>query len=213
MYESVLRNEEILQRLQERGRRDNSLWPKPLHLGPDDFALLKHVTSILEPVRAATNILSLNTSSLGDVIPIFTSTVDAVNLMEVTSDALQLKSYLLSALTDRIKMLLGTERALPCINGTRFSNVTPTEFALAAILNPRFCNAVENSYGFGERVIIAELERLYEIHFSEVENSDITSRISNTPRNRSDSTTQPKQSRMLGLRVSLAIHQIVVLSL
>ncbi len=143
------------------------MWPKPLYFAPDDFVLLEQVTSILDPVRVSTHVLSQTVSTVGDFVQIFTSTLDAVIRMEIPSNTNCLKDYVLSALTNHLKMLLGTENQLPCFVGAQFTNFMPSEFVLASILNPRFCSAIESVYGYSKRLIVTELDRLYATHFAD----------------------------------------------
>ncbi len=85
--------------------------------------------------------------------------------MEVVSNAMRLQSELIECFATPIQMLLGTERELPSLGGTRFRNVTPNEFIIYAYLNPRFCAAIDGCYGYSEQVIISEMARLYELLF------------------------------------------------
>eukprot|EP00171_Calliarthron_tuberculosum_P023086 IDg23086t1 len=161
MLASVHINQNVLQRMQERGRRDVKLWPVSLHLSADDFTLIGNVVKVLEPIQNVTKQLSLSTAWIGDVLPLMTSAIDAVINLDVSTDASRLKNAVVDALSMRIQMLLGVEQELPCAGGNHMGCTTPTEFVLAAILNLRFSSAIHACYGYNDRVLIQEMKRLY----------------------------------------------------
>lgn len=133
MFESILKNRPALFSMQERGRRDDLFWPSALHLPPDYFRLIEHVTTLLRPVIEVTKALSLESAWNGDVLPALPGAVDEIGRMNVTSDAKRLKELLISTMSNRIKMLLSTDQELPLTGGASFSSVTPTEYVTAAI--------------------------------------------------------------------------------
>lgn len=160
MFESILVNKPVLLRLQELGRRDADSWPLALHLTADDFELIKHVVSILDPVRAATRDLSSARATVADVVPTFTWTIDAVRLTDAPSSAEKLKISLLNSLITRLKMLLGTEEPLPSIQGQKYSTVLPNEYVISSYLSPRYHQAMKSFYGYSERAIVTEMSRI-----------------------------------------------------
>lgn len=164
MFESVLLNKPVLVRLQERGRREPALWPPALHLSADDFELMHHVVQVLEPIRDATKQLSAASSTLSDVIPTFTSTLEAVRDNAVPSSASVLKQSLVEALVLRLGMLLDTEEQLPSMGGPKFTRIAPNEFVVASYLNPRYAIAMRSCYGYEDRMLVNELKRIYEDH-------------------------------------------------
>ncbi len=158
--------------MQEAGQRDAALWPTELHLRADDFDLMKSVTSILEPMRDVTKELSATTSWVGDVLPLLTSGIDAVARMEVSSRSIVLQKSLVESLPFRLEILLGYEGVLPCVGGRKLSEVFPNEFVISALLNPWFSSAIDLFYGYSERVVLNEIERLIESRFDNNETDD-----------------------------------------
>ena len=51
--ESIIKNETVFERLQEKERRDRNVKPRKLHLLPDEFAVITDILTILKPVREA----------------------------------------------------------------------------------------------------------------------------------------------------------------
>ena len=130
------------------------------HLSPDDFALIKNIVTILEPVQEVTLTLSSESAWLGDVLPLLTSAMYRVRSLQVTSDAWVLRDALVDALTLRVQYVLGTDEPLPCSEGARLTTCHPNETVVAAYLNPRFSAAVDSYYGFSERQVSSEIERI-----------------------------------------------------
>lgn len=132
------------------------------YLSTDDFHLLENVVQILEPVSLIRKGFSSSDARVGDVLPLMTCAIDQVTMLDVSSSsALELQKLLISTLSDIIKMLLGVESELPCTIGLKLGSTTPTEFVIAAYLNPRFSTAIHECYGCNERVIFSERKRLF----------------------------------------------------
>lgn len=100
-------------------------------------------------------------------------------LMDATSDALCLNDSICSAMCARLQMIMGTEERLPCNGGRWFDSVTPNEFIAAAYLNPRFSAAAHACYGWNERLLSSELERIIEFRFPDDCHNCDTDRNSN----------------------------------
>eukprot|EP00171_Calliarthron_tuberculosum_P000496 IDg496t1 len=148
--------------MQEKGRRDADIWPPTLHLSADDFGLIKHVVDVLTPVRAASKEPSTSLSTVGDVVPTISSTMDKIQNTDVPSTANRLKDALVDTLSARLHMLLGTDAQLPSCGGRKFTSVAPNEFVCAAYLIPRYWAAMTACYGYSERLVATELGRIYE---------------------------------------------------
>lgn len=161
MFESVLRNREVLLRMQEEGRRNRKSWPTVLHFTSEDFDTIQSVVSVLEPVRFATKELSKKNSRVGDVVPVFTSTIEAVGNTSVRAGASKLKKELVKSLACRLGFLLDCDMNLLLRAVKRFDNAYPNEFVVAAYLNPRYTAAMHAVYGFDKGQLTAELERVY----------------------------------------------------
>ena len=58
MLESVLKIRSALEKMQDGESGASYDWPSALHISPDDFILIEHVTSVFFPVREATLALS-----------------------------------------------------------------------------------------------------------------------------------------------------------
>ena len=144
MFESMLRNKRVLLRMRERSIRVNSTWPPELNITADDFSLMSNVVSVFQPIRDISLKLYKSRASIRDVLPLFTSAADALQQMDVASEAKNWKSHAVIALTDRIRMILGTERTVPFAGGGKLTSVLPSEFVFVAILNPRYSNAIQN---------------------------------------------------------------------
>lgn len=56
MLTSFCKNTEVVDQIQERCRRKNTVWPTALHLSSDDYALLKRTVSILQLIQEITDI-------------------------------------------------------------------------------------------------------------------------------------------------------------
>lgn len=161
MFDSVLRNRAVLQRMQEEGRRDPKSWPAILHFSAEDFETIQSIVGILEPVRFATKELSRSNSRVGDVIPVFTSTIDAIGNTSAGSGASKLKNELIKSLACRLGFLLDCDMSRLLRAVKKFDDVYPNEFVVAAYLNPRYTGAMSSVYGFAKEKLVAELERVY----------------------------------------------------
>ena len=166
LLESIIMNQTVLKCLQEKGRGGDSVWTKPIHLSPDDFMLIQTIVSVLKPIRIATKQLSAIYAWIGDVIHILTSTIDAVREMVVPTNSSTLQSLLLESLSVRVHMLLDSEEELPVLGGQRFSSVEANEFVVSSYLNPRFCLAMDACFNYSERLLVGEMDRLYNEFFS-----------------------------------------------
>lgn len=62
MFSAILLNRYVLLRIQDIGRRNNSLWSIALHLTLDDFVIIRNGVTILEPVFGDIKALSNSTS-------------------------------------------------------------------------------------------------------------------------------------------------------
>lgn len=89
---------------------------------------LRIVIIILEPVQAITKSISYSSSRVGDVLPLFNGAIDTLEQMDVTSDALSLKSAAAGSLTDRVQMLLTIDELLTFSGRLLLSTKPPTEF-------------------------------------------------------------------------------------
>ena len=117
---------------------------------------------ILKPVSGVTKALSSTEAWVGDVLPLMTAAIDQVILLEATSEASLLKTALIEDLSERIKMLLDIETKIPCTGGNKLGSQIPTEFILATYLNPRFSSAIHSCFGYTERILSAEMNRIYD---------------------------------------------------
>ena len=113
IFESVLNNQSVLMRMEEAGRRNNSVWTLSFHSFPDNWILIQNIVSVQRPVQDATYVLSSNSAILGDVLPVFTSVVVNVQNLEVTTNVLRLRSALIDCLSCRIQRILSTEQSMP----------------------------------------------------------------------------------------------------
>ena len=128
--------------------------------------MMEYVVNVLTPIRGATKELSASSSSLCDIIPVLTSTADAISKNDVRSSAKQLQNLLTANLTSRLSMLLNMNRTLSIFGVRSFSNVCANEFVVASYLNPRYLTAMHVCYGYSEVNIVKELSRLYDERFS-----------------------------------------------
>lgn len=147
------------------GKRNDKKWPSQFHLSADDFRLIRNIVTILAPVQNVTKKLSSSQSWIGDVLPLIALTIEQVREMEVKPDAKQPQLSLLEALTDRMRMLLNIETELPPNGIYRLQNTAPSEFSIAANLNPKFLMAMSKCFGYSDKAIVTELNRIYEAHF------------------------------------------------
>ena len=161
MFESILNNQHVLNFMQGEGAKNDKTWPPCFHLSPDDWVHLENIVSILKPVREATLLLSSTAAHVGDVLPVFTSVIDKVQELSVTSQAEKLQKALVQSVASRVQMLLGVEQALPFLGGSMFDSIVPNEYVVSSILNPRFSFAISACYGYSDRRIILELVRIY----------------------------------------------------
>ena len=96
----------------------------------------------------------------------FSSIIEELKEMELERETSRLSKLLVGELCERVKMILETDRRLPLTSGAKMRCSTPLEFVLTAYLNPRYLSAIEKCYRYTERVIIAELLRVYREHFN-----------------------------------------------
>ena len=75
MLESILLNESVLRRKEERGKRETTVWLSELHLVPDDFVTTWNVTYILKPTRYTTKEILSSTAWIDDAVPSITSLI------------------------------------------------------------------------------------------------------------------------------------------
>ena len=62
-------------------------------------------------------------------------------------------------------MPLNSDKVLPVLGGTRLQTVVPTEYVLAAILNPMFSASVESCYDYSDKHLCVEILRLCKERF------------------------------------------------
>ncbi len=173
MLDSVLRNKNVLQRMQDVGKKNGKKCPSQFHLSADDLRLIGNIFTILQPVQNVTKNSSSSQSWIGEVLPLIASTIEQVREMEFTSDARPLQLSLLEALTDWMRMLLNIETELSHTGIYRLQNTVPSEFSIAAYLNPKFLMAMSKCFGYSRKAIVTELNRIYEDRFgSETTNAN-----------------------------------------
>ena len=172
MFRSVHYHSPAIREMQREGVENSEIWPSLFHLTADEFRLIRNVTEILVPIHDVTLALSSSFSWVGDVLPLLTSAVDNVRRMDVVSDAKSLQISLIDSMSSRIKMLLGVEKELPFNGGGKMGNTLPTEYVVAAYLNPRYSCAVHACYGYSERTIISELIAIYSSRCDEKASSE-----------------------------------------
>ncbi len=97
MLASVFKNRSVLQRIQEIGKRNSSLWHKSFHLSHDDFTNIENVVMILSPIQEVTRSLSKASAWIGDAVPLLKSAIDVVDKMDVAIVAMNMKSALICA--------------------------------------------------------------------------------------------------------------------
>lgn len=64
--------------MQERGGIDKTVWTSTLFLYRDDFVTIDFIVTILKLVENLTKALSSSSAWLGDVLPLFISTIDSI---------------------------------------------------------------------------------------------------------------------------------------
>ena len=92
MFESVLKNRDVLQQMQDNTNHDAQQLSSELHLNADDLGRLQNIVTILSPAREMTKALSASISWVGDELPLLTSTIDAVQRLDTTFDAEPLRT-------------------------------------------------------------------------------------------------------------------------
>ncbi len=127
MLASVFKNRSVLQRMQEIGKRNSSLWPKSFHLSLEDFTNIEHVVMILSPIQEVTRSLSNASAWIGEVVPLLTSAIDVIDEMDVAYVAMNLKSALICAVYERLQMVLGTKQLIIFSSDRKLSSEIPNE--------------------------------------------------------------------------------------
>ncbi len=135
------------------------------HLSADDFRLIRNIATILQLVPNVNKNLTSSQSWIGEVLLLIASTIEQVREMEVTSDAGPLQLSLLEALTDRTRMLLNIEIELSPISIYRLQNSVLSEVSIAAYLNPKFLIEMSKCFGYSDKAIVTELNRIYDERF------------------------------------------------
>ncbi len=172
LMNSVVINEQTIMRLQELRARGDNIWPSTLLLTADDFAIIGFIFDVLKPVRSATKELSLECSTMCDIISTLTYALHIIASISVPVSVRELKRVLVSSLSARISMLLGTKEKLPMLGGRKFTGILPTEFVIAAYLAPRYALAMHASYGYTSRSSALEIERIAKFHELEIVPND-----------------------------------------
>ncbi len=113
--------------MQETGKCNSSLWPKSFHLSHEDFTNIEHVVMILSPIQQITRSLSNASAWIGNVVPLLKSAIDVIDKMDVAYVAMNLKSALICAVSERLQMILGTKQRIPFGSGRKLSSESPNE--------------------------------------------------------------------------------------
>ena len=93
--------------------------------------------------------------------------MEAVSKEDVPTSSSALQNALIESLSARIQMLLGHDGFLPCLGGPKWNTVLLNEFVISFSLNARFFAAIDSCYGYDERLLVNEIERLFEFHFGD----------------------------------------------
>lgn len=107
-----------------------------LHLSEGDFEVIQHVVKLLCTGCYATKTLSAKQSQLGDVIPAFSSLIEALKATDVPTSASRLKSALIHFLQGRLKMLMECEFNILYRSHQIFSSHQPNDLVFVSYLAP-----------------------------------------------------------------------------
>ena len=125
-------------------------------------------------MKNATKSLYSSTSTISDVVPIYTCTIDFIRTRAVPARIDGVSRELISSLSLRLGMLLCTNGKLPLLGGRKFTSLHPTEVVVASYLNPRYYMAMRSTFGYTERSIPNEIAHIFKLHrlVDELERAD-----------------------------------------
>ena len=112
MFSSIAKNKLALIRMEERSSREQHLWPSAVHLRNDDFYMIKYVVTVLKPINSATKDLSSSSSVAGDVMHLFTFSIEQIRMTNAPARANNLRIELINQVESRLSMLLNTSETL-----------------------------------------------------------------------------------------------------
>ena len=112
IYSSIVKNKLALIRMEERSAREQHLWPGAVHLRNDDFYMIKSLVTVLKPINSATKDFSSSSSVAGDVMPLFTFSIEQIRMTNAPVRANNLRIKLINQVESRLFMLLNTSETL-----------------------------------------------------------------------------------------------------
>ncbi len=118
---------------------------------------------IFSPKQEVTKSLSNSSTWIGDV-QLFTSAIDVIDKMDVTYVAMNPKSALVSEVSERFQMILGTIQRIPFGSVRELSSEIRNEYVAADYLNTRFSAAVHACYGYDYRFVADEKHGILRVH-------------------------------------------------
>ena len=68
MFDSMVRNKTVLQRMQEENWRNNNIWPNEFHFSVDGCNIIEVIVSVLQSMKSCTTHLSNCQQCIGDLI-------------------------------------------------------------------------------------------------------------------------------------------------